>query len=86
MLGNLGLMRTNTIMYRVAITAVGMKAAARAAKDDGPGDLNPGDVSGDKLGKAGVECRYVPTERRCCHGRWPRTPSVDPSRQARAEL
>ena len=32
-------MRMNTTMYKVAITAVGMKAAARAAKDDGPGDL-----------------------------------------------
>lgn len=45
----------NTTMYKVAITAVGMKAAARAAKDDGPGDLMPEYVSEDTLGKVGCK-------------------------------
>jgi hypothetical protein len=44
-------MSTNATMYRVAITAVGTKAAARAANEEGPLDLMTGDVSRRVLSK-----------------------------------
>jgi hypothetical protein len=47
-------MMTNAIMYRVAIMAVGTKAAASAEKEEGPLDLSGSSVSKRTAKKVGM--------------------------------
>jgi uncharacterized membrane protein YadS len=54
-------MSTNATMYKVAMMAVGMKAAASAANEDGPLDLMTGYVSTYVLSQVCV-CMQVRTD------------------------